>query len=63
MKPSTDIKTSTDAEGSTDKLNNNYQLTVTVHCIIKQTVTTTLAGVTSTLEAQSNSVDLGILEE
>ena len=30
---------------------------------IKQTVTAALAGVTSTLKAQSESVDLGILEE
>ena len=54
---------STDAEGSTDKLNNNYQLMVTVQCSIRQTITTALAGVTSTLESQYDQVDLGILEE
>ena len=53
---------STNAEGSTDKLNNNYQLMVTVQCKRTQTVAAALAGVTSTLEAKSEQVDLGILE-
>ena len=34
---------STDAEGSTDKLNNNYQLMVTVQCKSRQTVAVVLA--------------------
>ena len=52
-----------DAEGSTGKLNSNYQLIVTVQCKSTQTVAVALAGVTSTLEAKSEQVDLGILEE
>ena len=52
-----------DAEGSTDKINNDYQLMVTVQCKSKQTVATALVGVTSTLKAKSEQVDLGILEK
>ena len=48
-----------DAEESTDKINKNYQLMVTIQCKRRQTV----AGVTSTLEAKSEQVDLGILKE
>ena len=54
---------STDVEGSTDKLNSNYQLMLTIQCRSRQTVAAALAGVTSTLEAKSEQVDLGILEE
>ena len=54
---------STDAERSTDKLNTKYHLMLTVQYKSTQTVASALVGVTSTLEAKSEQVDLGILKE